>query len=43
MILDRVPMWLRTRWPMKRFYWQADEITNIERNAEKLRWWIDGR
>jgi len=36
-ILDRLPHCLRSRWPLRRFYWQADEIESAEREAERLR------
>ena len=33
--LDFVPMWFRSRWPMKDWYWQTDELDALtEENSE---------
>ena len=40
-LLERVPRCLRSRWPLRRFYWQADEIRRAEREAETLRTELD--
>ena len=41
-VLCRVPRWFRSRWPLKRFYWQADELARAHRKgqelAKQLRW-----
>lgn len=34
---DFVPGPLRSRWPFKRYFWQADEIARIKVEAERLR------
>ena len=36
-VLDYVPMWFRMRWPLRRYYWQADEIERAEVIAERFR------
>lgn len=42
MMLDLIPRWFRTRWPLKRFYWQQEELDAAEREAKEfvktLRW-----
>ncbi len=35
-LLERVPMTLRSRWPLARFYWQPDEIAHAEREAAEM-------
>lgn len=34
--LDVVPMCLRSRWPLGRFYWQEEQITAVEARAHQL-------
>ncbi len=35
--LDLVPRWFRFRWPLKRYYWQPQEIEESKREANRLR------
>ena len=35
-LLDRVPIWFRRRWPLKRFYWQKAELEAAEVEGERL-------
>ena len=41
-LLESVPKALRTRWPLKRYYYQADELAEAERLAkewsESIKW-----
>lgn len=36
-LLDCVPMWFRYRWPMKRFFWQPEQVDAIHEEAERIR------
>ncbi len=33
-VLDLVPQWLRVRWPLRRFYWQEEELAEAEERAQ---------
>ncbi len=33
-LLDLVPQWFRTRWPLRRFYWQEGELAEAEERAQ---------
>lgn len=35
-LADRVPMWFRTRWPLKRFYWQKEELDAAQDRAKQM-------
>jgi len=35
-ILEAVPRCLRTRWPLKRFYWQKEDIERIEKKVREF-------
>ncbi len=38
--LDRVPHWFRTRWPLRQYYWQQEELDAANARAvEVLRAW----
>lgn len=37
-LLDYVPMYFRSRWPLKRFYWQPEEIEDAKLMAEEYDW-----
>ena len=42
-VLDLVPMWFRSRWPLRRFYWQAEELEEIKRGVREVRaQWFGG-
>lgn len=34
--LDFVPHWFRTRWPLKRFYWQPEEVKQAYADAKRI-------
>ncbi len=34
--LDLVPRFLRTRWPLRRYYWQTEELEAVRERAEAL-------
>ena len=36
-LLDRVPSVLRTRWPLRRFYWQQEDHDRAAIEAEQFR------
>ena len=38
-LLDLVPMWFRTRWPLRRFYWQAEDLAAARAKAKTF--WKD--
>jgi hypothetical protein len=35
-LFELVPMWFRTRWPLKRFYWQQEEIEEAKEKAKEV-------
>jgi len=35
-ILDLVPAWFRTRWPLRKFFWQTEEIEAAFKRAEEI-------
>jgi len=35
-LLERVPLWLRSRWPLARFYWQQETLDKIKDDAADL-------
>jgi hypothetical protein len=35
-ILDHLPKWCRDKWPMKRFYWQQEELDAAVEWAKKM-------
>lgn len=42
-LLARAPMWTRTRWPLRRFYWQAEQIESIEREVAEMKAMFDAQ
>lgn len=45
-LLRLIPSWLRTRWPLKRFYWQQEEIDASRKSPFWPKFWLeeqDGR
>lgn len=43
-LLGVVPRPFRSRWPLRRFYWQADELADARRRADEMweRLWGSG-
>lgn len=35
-VLKLVPKWFRSRWPMKRYYWQPEDLREAARKASEL-------
>ncbi len=35
-MFDLVPMWFRTHGPLKRFYWQEDELREARKRAREV-------
>lgn len=38
--LDQVPIWFRSRWPLRRFYWQAEDLEALVHDATSLAEWM---
>lgn len=36
LLLDLAPIFFRTKWPMKRFYWQKEDIEQAEKKSREL-------
>jgi hypothetical protein len=35
-LLDLVPEFFRDKWPMKRFYWQEEQIERAKKRAKEI-------
>ena len=35
-LLELVPMFFRTRWPLKKYYWQVEELDAARQKAEEF-------
>ena len=35
--LDLIPRWFRSRWPLRRYYWQPEEIAQAREEARAIR------
>lgn len=35
-LLELVPLWLRSRWPLARFYWQPETLDKVKADAADL-------
>lgn len=35
-LAELVPLWLRSRWPLRRFYWQEEELVLARERAREV-------
>lgn len=35
-LLELTPMWMRTRWPLKKYFWQKEDIEAIKKEASRI-------